>query len=196
MLKTIFDRVVALIGFVILSPIMLLLSILIGLQEPRGAIFYTQQRVGQYGVLFNLVKFRTMKYNASGSSITTHNDPRITNLGSWLRKFKLDELPTLWNVLIGEMSFVGPRPDVPGYADLLEGEDQIILNLKPGLTGPATLKYIHEEKLLSQQEDPKKFNDEVIYPDKVKINLDYYHTRSFFGDIGILIKTVLTIFIG
>ena len=122
--------------------------------------------------------------------ITTANDERIMPFGRWLRKTKLDVIFELVNVLKGEMSFVGPRPDVPGYADLLQGSDRQILELKPGITGPASLKYINEEEILAQVENPKQYNDDVIYPDKVKINLEYYHTRSFWGDIKIIFKTI------
>lgn len=121
--------------------------------------------------------------------VTTSDDERILPFGRWLRKTKIDEIVELMNVLKGEMSLVGPRPDVPGYADALQGSDRKILELKPGITGPASLKYINEEELLSQVENPKQYNDEVIYPDKVKINLDYYYSRSFLGDIKIIIKT-------
>lgn len=124
------------------------------------------------------------------TSITTANDERILPFGKWLRKTKLDVIFELVNVLKGEMSFVGPRPDVPGYADLLQGSDRKILELKPGITGPASLKYINEEEILAQVENPKQYNDEVIYPDKVKINLDYYHNRTFWGDIRIIFKTI------
>ena len=126
----------------------------------------------------------------SATSITTANDERILPFGKWLRKTKLDVIFELVNVLKGEMSFVGPRPDVPGYADLLQGSDRNILELKPGITGPASLKYINEEEILAQVENPKQYNDEVIYPDKVKINLDYYHNRTFWGDIRIIFKTI------
>ena len=124
------------------------------------------------------------------TSITTANDERILPFGKWLRKTKLDVIFELVNVLKGEMSFVGPRPDVPGYADLLQGSDRNILELKPGITGPASLKYINEEEILAQVENPKQYNDEVIYPDKVKINLDYYHNSTFWGDIRIIFKTI------
>lgn len=126
----------------------------------------------------------------TATSITTANDERILPFGKWLRKTKLDVLFELVNVLKGEMSFVGPRPDVPGYADLLHGSDRKILELKPGITGPASLKYINEEEILANVENPKQYNDEVIYPDKVKINLDYYHNRTFWGDIRIIFKTI------
>ncbi len=158
---------------------------------PDGPILFRQKRVGQYGKLFTMIKFRTMSVSHHGSSISVAGESRITPLGAKLRKYKLDELPELWNVLIGDMSFVGPRPDVPGYAEQLKGKDKDILRLKPGITGPATLKYRNEEELLAQQIDPQRYNNEVIFPDKVKINLDYFHHRSFWGDLCIIIKTIL-----
>lgn len=158
---------------------------------PDGPVLFKQKRVGQHGKLFTMVKFRTMNMNHGGSSVSVAGEKRITPLGAFLRKYKLDELPELWNVLIGDMSFVGPRPDVPGYADKLKGEERDILLLKPGITGPATLKYRNEEELLAQQDDPQKYNDEVIYPDKVRINLDYLKNHSLWGDIQIIIKTVI-----
>lgn len=132
-----------------------------------------------------------MTMNHNGSSVSVAGESRITPLGAVLRKYKLDELPELWNVLIGDMSFVGPRPDVPGYADKLKGDDRDILLLKPGITGPATLKYRNEEELLATQPDPQAYNDNVIYPDKVRINLDYLHTHTILGDIKIIFKTLL-----
>lgn len=155
-----------------------------------GPIFFTQKRVGQHGKLFTVIKFRTMSVNHGGSTISIKGENRITPLGATLRKYKLDELPELWNVLKGEMSFVGPRPDVPGYADKLTGEDRKILELRPGITGPASMKYANEEEILAQQPDPVKYNDEVIYPDKVRINLEYIKRQSFWLDIRIIIYTV------
>ena len=123
-------------------------------------------------------------------SITTKNDSRVTRIGEFLRKWKLDELPTLCNVLKGDMSFVGPRSDVPGYVDKLKGESRRILEMRPGITGPATLKYSNEEKLLAEVNNPKKYNDEVIFPDKVKINLEYMDNWSLWRDIKIIFKTI------
>lgn len=156
-----------------------------------GPVFFSQLRVGQHGKLFTLIKFRTMTVNNSGNSISVKGEARITPLGAMLRKYKLDELPELWNVLKGDMSLVGPRPDVPGYADKLQGDDRKILLLKPGITGPASLKYANEEEILSQQKDPVKYNDEFIYPDKVRINLEYLKRRTFWIDLKIMVYTVL-----
>ena len=154
-------------------------------------VFFSQKRVGQHGKLFTMVKFRTMKMNHGGSTISVKGESRITPLGATLHKYKLDELPELWNVFTGDMSFVGPRPDVPGYADLLQGEDRKILLLKPGITGPASMKYANEEEILALQEDPIKYNNEVIYPDKVRINLEYLKHLTFLLDLKIIVYTVL-----
>jgi lipopolysaccharide/colanic/teichoic acid biosynthesis glycosyltransferase len=157
----------------------------------KGSFIFKQERIGQYGKKFYIYKIRTMTENdGSNIFVTTANDERILPFGRWLRKTKIDEIVELINVLKGEMSFVGPRPDVPGYADLLQGSDRKILELKPGITGPASLKYINEEEILAQVENPQQYNDEVIFPDKVKINLDYYHNRTFWGDIKIIFKTI------
>ena len=191
-MKRLFDFTFAIFGLIILSPVLIILSLLIIITSP-GMVLYSQKRVGKQGELFTLYKFRTMIHNAdtmSGGSITVENDDRITVIGKLLRRWKLDELPTLWNVLKGDMSFVGPRPDVPGYADKLVGESRRVLEMRPGITGPATLKYSNEEKLLAEVENPKKYNDEVVFPDKVQINLEYVDNWSFWMDIKIIFKTV------
>ena len=189
--KFLFDRSTSFFGIVLLSPILIVISILIRVKMPSGSIIFKQKRIGQHGKLFTMYKFRSMTVNHSGSSISVKGESRITPLGAKLRKYKLDELPELWNVLIGDRSFVGPRPDVPGYADKLEGEDRRILLLKPGITGPASLKYRNEEELLAQQEDPQKYNDEVLFPNKVRINIEYLDHWSFWNDIKIIIYTLL-----
>ena len=153
-------------------------------------IVFTQKRVGRNGCLFTIYKFRTMVVGHGGSSVSVAGENRITPLGATLRKYKLDELPELWNVLIGDMSFVGPRPDVPGYADALTGDDREVLLLRPGITGPASLKYRNEEELLATVENPQRYNDEVIFPDKVRINRYYLHHYSFWTDIKIILATV------
>ena len=189
-LKRFIDLSFSFLGLLIFVPVLLFNSLLIRVKMP-GPIFFIQKRVGQHGKLFKMIKFRTMKVDHGGSSISIKGESRITSLGAKLRKYKLDELPGLWNVLIGDMSFVGPRPDVPGYADKLEGNDRKILQLKPGITGPASMKYSNEENLLAQQDDPIKYNDEVIYPDKVRINLKYLEQRSFWMDLQIILYTVI-----
>ena len=158
---------------------------------PDGPILFKQKRVGLNGKVFTMYKFRTMTVNHNGSSVSVAGESRITPLGAKLRKYKLDELPELWNVLVGDMSFVGPRPDVPGYADQLVGDDREVLLLRPGITGPASLKYRNEEELLATVPDPQKYNDEVIFPDKVRINRYYLHNYSLAKDIQMIFCTVL-----
>lgn len=190
-LKYIFDRAMAFIGLLILWPVLLVVAILIKVKMPGGPVIFKQKRVGRNGKLFTMYKFRSMMVGHGGSSVSVAGQSRITPLGAKLRHYKLDELPELWNVLIGDMSFVGPRPDVPGYADQLKGADRDVLKLRPGITGPASLKYRDEEDLLAGKEDPQKYNDEVIFPDKVRINLYYLHHYSFLKDIEMIFCTVL-----
>lgn len=190
MLKWLFDRLMAFFGLLFLWPVLLVVAILIKINMP-GPVFFIQQRVGKGGKLFNCHKFRSMSLGHNGSSISIAGESRITPLGAKLRKYKLDELPELWDVLICNMSFVGPRPDVPGYADKLQGEDRVILTLRPGITGPATLKYRNEEELLAQVKNPQQYNDEVIYPDKVRLNRYYAEHYSFIEDIKMIFCTVL-----
>ena len=182
---------VSFVGLLILWPVMLVVAMLIWRKMPGGPVIFTQKRVGQAGRLFTMYKFRSMTVSHSGSSVSVAGESRITPLGAKLRKYKLDELPELWNVFIGDMSFVGPRPDVPGYADKLRGEDRRILELKPGITGPASLKYRNEEELLANVDNPQEYNDKVIFPDKVKLNLYYLNHYSFMKDIQMIIYTVL-----
>lgn len=191
-LKYIFDKFMSLLGLVVLSPILLVVACLIRLKMPGGSVLFKQKRVGQHGRLFTVYKFRSMTVAGEGkTSIAAAEESRITPLGEKLRRYKLDELPELWNVLKGDMSFVGPRPDVPGYADKLKGEDRNILKLKPGITGPASLKYRNEEELLSNVSDPIAYNNDVIYPDKIKLNLYYYYHYSFVKDIQMIFCTVV-----
>ena len=188
--KCFFDRGMALFGLLVCSPIFLIVSMLIKIKMPEGPVIFKQKRVGKDGKLFTMYKFRTMAMEHGGSSISVAGESRITPLGAVLRKYKLAELPELWNVLVGNMSFVGPRPDVPGYADHLRGEERLILKLRPGITGPASLKYANEETILAYVVDPVRYNDEIIFPDKVKINLDYYYNHTFFGDIRLILQTI------
>lgn len=198
-LKWLFDRFVALIGLIFLSPVLLVVAVLVAIKTPGGPVIFSQKRVGKEGKLFTIKKFRTMTSNHGGSSVSVAGESRITPLGAKLRHYKLDELPELWNVLKGDMSFVGPRPDVPGYADQLKGEDREVLKLRPGITGPATLKYRDEEDLLAKvvkegingYTDPVKYNDEVIFPDKVRLNRYYLNNYSFRTDIKMIVATVL-----
>lgn len=190
-IKYIFDRVVALMGLLLLWPVFVVIALLILIKMPGGPVFFQQARVGRGGKLFTIYKFRTMRTSHDGTSVTVAGQSRITPLGAVLRRYKLDELPELWNVLVGDMSFVGPRPDVPGYADLLVGEDREILQLRPGITGPASMKYRNEEELLAKQEHPHRYNDDVLFPDKVRLNRYYLHHYSFAKDIQMIVCTVL-----
>lgn len=189
-MKRITDIFFSISGLTILFPVLFALSILIKITS-KGPIFFIQERVGKDGEIFKMIKFRTMSVvQDSKSMISIKGDIRVTKIGVFLRRYKLDELPELMNVLLGDMSFVGPRPDVPGYADKLVGPDRDILKLRPGITGPASLKYSNEEEILAQQKNPKAYNDEVIYPDKVRINLDYYNNQSIWLDIKIIFATI------
>jgi lipopolysaccharide/colanic/teichoic acid biosynthesis glycosyltransferase len=204
-LKFLFDRIVAFIGLLFLWPLLLLVTILVRIKMPDGPAFFVQKRVGKGGRLFNCHKFRTMTVKHNGSTVSVAGDSRITPLGAKLRHWKLDELPGLWDVLRGKMSFVGPRPDVPGYADKLTGDDRDVLKLRPGITGPATLKYRLEDEMIAEyvaqkqkegdareaQTIAEEYNDTVIYPDKVRINCYYYRHYSFVKDIQMIICTVL-----
>ena len=205
LLKFLFDRVVSFIGLLLLWPLLIVMAILIKIKMPGGPAFFTQKRVGKNGKLFTCHKFRSMTVKHSGSTVSVAGDSRITPLGATLRHYKIDELPGLWDVMIGNMSFVGPRPDVPGYADRLEGDNRIVLKLRPGITGPDTLKYRLEDEMISEyvaqkqkegdirtaQEIAEEFNDRVIYPDKVRINKYYYEHYSFIKDIQMIFCTVL-----
>ena len=203
-LKWIFDRVVAFIGLLFLWPVLIVIAIIIKVKMPGGPAFFKKKRVGKEGKLFTCHKFRTMTVNHNGSTISVAGDSRITPFGAKLRHYKLDELPGLWDVLIGQMSFVGPRPDVPGYADKLTGDDRDVLKLRPGITGPATLKYRLEDEMIAayvadkqasgdkrpMQEIATEYNDNVIYPDKVRLNCYYYRNYSFLKDIQMIFATV------
>jgi len=188
-MKRIFDILASFFGLIFLLPFLLVIAVLIKIKMPGPALF-RQKRAGRHGKSFTIYKFRSMTVDHSGGTVSVKGDKRITPLGAKLRRYKLDELPELWNVLIGDMSFVGPRPDMPVYVDRLQGEERLILNLRPGITGPASLKYAREEELLASVQDPIKYNDEVLWPDKVRLNLDYYHNWSFYKDIKIIFSTI------
>jgi lipopolysaccharide/colanic/teichoic acid biosynthesis glycosyltransferase len=216
-LKFIFDRSISLLGLLVLWPILVVIAILIKIKMPDGAVFFVQKRVGLGGKLFDCHKFRTMipvknnegaaahKGDKGWSTVSVAGDSRITPFGAKLRHYKLDELPGLWDVLRGKMSFVGPRPDVPGYADKLTGDDRDVLKLRPGITGPATLKYRLEDEMIADyvsarqtagdsrpsQVIAEEYNDQVIYPDKVRLNCYYYRHYSFLKDIQMILCTVL-----
>ncbi|MBK9357738.1 MAG: sugar transferase [Bacteroidales bacterium] len=188
--KRIFDIAASIFGLIVTSPVFLIIAVLIKVKMP-GPVFFRQNRVGRHGKIFKMVKFRSMKVNHGGSTISVKGESRITPLGAKLRKYKLDEFPEFWNILKGDMSFVGPRPDVPGYADKLEGDDRLLLTIRPGLTGAASLKYSSEEELLALQADPVRYNDEVLYPDKVRIDINYIKHWSFWLDIKIILFTLI-----
>lgn len=204
-LKWLFDRIVAFLGLAVLWPVLVIVAILVKVKMPGGPAFFVQKRVGKDGKLFDCHKFRTMTVKHNGSTVSVAGDSRITPFGAKLRHYKLDELPGLWDVLRGKMSFVGPRPDVPGYADTLQGDDRDVLKLRPGITGPATLKYRLEDEMISEyvakkqkdgdtrpmQEIAVEYNDNVIYPDKVRLNCYYYRHYSFIKDIQMIFCTVL-----
>jgi lipopolysaccharide/colanic/teichoic acid biosynthesis glycosyltransferase len=204
-LKFLFDRIVSFFGLLFLWPVLVIVAVLVKVKMPGGPAFFVQNRVGKDGKLFKCHKFRTMTVKHNGSTVSVAGDSRITPLGAKLRHYKLDELPGLWDVMIGNMSFVGPRPDVPGYADKLIGNDRDVLKLRPGITGPATLKYRLEDEMIadyvaqkqkagdtrSSQEIAVEYNDNVIYPDKVRINCYYYRNYSFIKDIQMIFCTVL-----
>lgn len=188
--KYIFDRIFAVLAIILLLPVFLIISIVMRVRTGNPLIF-KQKRTGKDGRLFTIFKFRTMYENIDTNTVSTSKDYRITPEGAFLRRWKLDELPELFNVLKGDMSFVGPRPDMPGYAKSLSGEGRKILSMRPGITGPATLKYIDEEKILANVPDPVKYNDEVIFPDKVKVNLKYLERYSLLEDIKLIYYTLI-----
>lgn len=188
--KRLLDFILALFGL-ILSFLFLIILLIVCSLDTKSFGIIAQRRIGKDAKIFKLLKFKTMRDTEQPQNyITTINDPRITKFGRFLRQTKLDELPQLWNVLIGDMSFVGPRPDVPGYADQLEGEDRIILTVRPGITGPASLAFKNEEELLAKQENPKKYNDQVIWPKKVEINKMYIKEYSTLHDLKYIYQTI------
>lgn len=215
-LKFLFDRMMAFFGLLFLWPLLLIVTILIKIQMP-GPVLFVQKRVGKGVEIFDCHKFRSMKLAHGGSTVSVAGESRITPLGSKLRRYKIDELPGLWDVFIGKMSFVGPRPDVPGYADQLKGSDRDVLKLRPGITGPASLKYRDEEEIIAKFVDKVKmkdssilnlyrntnftemtdeqisiwYNDNIIYPDKVRINCYYYRNYSFIKDVQMIFATVI-----
>jgi len=192
-LKRLFDIIFSTLGLAITWWIILIAFLLATIDTRRNG-FYTQERVGRYGYIFKVIKIRTMgdRFNLT-TTVTTSHDLRITRIGRFLRRFKIDELPQLINVLLGEMSFVGPRPDVPGFADKLKGGDRIILSIRPGITSPATLKFRGEEELLAKQKEPELYNKTIIFPEKVKLNKEYIKNYSFFKDIKIILSTITKI---
>jgi len=193
MIKRLFDIILSFFGIIILIPVFIIVAILIKI-DSTGPVFFLQQRVGLNGKLFKIIKFRSMKTNHNNSlTVTIENDKRITRVGKKIRKYKIDEIPELINVFIGDMSFVGPRPDVPGYADLLSGENRNILKLRPGITSMASIKYANEEMILLNKDNPIAFNNNIIFPDKVKMNLNYYYNNNIWIDIKIIFATLFAV---
>lgn len=190
--KRTFDVLVSFIGLAFLWWLIFVTAFLAYLDTGLNG-FFKQKRVGKNGKLFSVIKIRSMRpIQGIETTVTTNEDPRISSFGRIIRKTKLDELPQLWNVLIGNMSFVGPRPDVPGFADQLEGEDRIILSIRPGITAPATLHFKNEEELLAQQPNPEQYNREIIWPEKIRLNKEYIQNYSLWLDIKIIWKTVFS----
>nr|WP_281847447.1 sugar transferase [Olleya namhaensis] len=191
MIKRIFDIVISFIGLM-LTGWLILIAIIVARLDTKMSGIFKQKRVGQNGDIFEVYKIRSMK-NIEGytTSVSTDLDPRITKAGRFWRKSKIDELPQLFNVFIGNMSFVGPRPDVPGFADKLTGEDKIILSIKPGITGPASIHFKNEEDLLATQKKPEEYNQNVIWPKKVEINKNYISNYSILADVKYIIKTFI-----
>lgn len=179
MSKRAFDFFLSFLTLIPLGFFLILFWVLASIDTNANGLFI-QKRIGQFGKVFFILKLRSM-------SLKTN---KISKFGQFLRNSKIDELPQLWNILIGNMSFVGPRPDIPGYYDKLEGENRKILELKPGLTSEASIKYANEEELLNQQDDPLFYNDTIIFPDKVKMNLEYYYKQSILVDLQIIVKTI------
>ncbi|WP_345740277.1 sugar transferase [Olleya namhaensis] len=190
-IKRIFDIVISFIGLM-LTGWLILIAIIVARLDTKMSGIFKQKRVGQNGDIFEVYKIRSMK-NIEGytTSVSTDLDPRITKAGRFWRKSKIDELPQLFNVFIGNMSFVGPRPDVPGFADKLTGEDKIILSIKPGITGPASIHFKNEEDLLATQKKPEEYNQNVIWPKKVEINKNYISNYSILADVKYIIKTFI-----
>ena len=193
-MKRVFDFVASGLGLIVLSPLFLILTIWIKL-DSKGPVFYRQVRVGRYNKDFRIFKFRSMRVGSDKGSLVTigGRDPRVTRSGYWIRKFKLDELPQLINVFVGDMSLVGPRPEVRHYVDYWTPDQIHVLDVRPGITDPASIKFRNENELMEQAEDPEKYYIEVIMQEKIKLYLEYVEHHSFWGDIGLIFKTFWTI---
>jgi len=190
-IKRCFDIFFSLVGLLLLWWVIILSALISWATLGGESGFFLQKRVGRQGKIFSVIKIRTMRSScAITTTVTTLNDSRITPVGHFFRRSKIDELPQLVNVLLGQMSLVGPRPDVPGFADTLVGKERAYLSLRPGVTGPASIKYQDEEKILANVDDPEKFNRDMIFPDKVQINLEYIRNYSIMNDIKYIVKTI------
>ena len=189
-MKRLFDIVASGLGLIILSPLFLILAIWIKL-DSKGPVFYRQIRVGRFNKDFRILKFRSMKVGSDKGSLVTigGHDPRITRSGYFIRKFKFDELPQLINVFVGDMSLVGPRPEVRHYVDYWTSEQMHVLDVRPGITDPASIKFRNENELMEKAEDPEGYYIEVIMQEKLKLYLEYVRNHSFWGDIGLIFKT-------
>ena len=196
MIKRTFDFIAALLGLIVLSPLMLIMAVLVRLTSP-GPAFYLQKRIGKSGEPFKIFKFRTMYIDADkrGGTITVGRDPRITPIGHILRKLKFDEFAQLINVVKGDMSLVGPRPETPNYVELYSAEQRRVLSVKPGITDPASIKFRNENDLLAGAKDPNETYIKEIMPAKLKINLEYLDRQSLLGDIGIIFQTFYWVFV-
>jgi lipopolysaccharide/colanic/teichoic acid biosynthesis glycosyltransferase len=189
--KRVFDIVASLAGLLLFAPV-IAVCWLVAAFDTRSNGFFIQKRIGRHGRVIHVVKIKTMyPGDSKRSPITSRNIASISRSGRFFRKYKFDELPQLFNVLVGSMSLVGPRPDVPGYADRLQGEDRIVLSLRPGITGPASIKYKDEETILAAVDDPESYNDRIIWPDKVRINREYISSYSLLGDLRYIFQTIL-----
>lgn len=193
-MKRLFDIIASGLGLIVFSPLFFFIAIWIKL-DSKGPVFYRQVRVGRYNKDFRIYKFRSMRVGSDKGSLVTigGRDPRVTRSGYWIRKFKLDELPQLINVFVGDMSLVGPRPEVRHYVDYWTAEQLHVLDVRPGITDPASIKFRNENELMEQAEDPEKYYIEVIMQEKIKLYLEYVNKNSFFGDIGLIFKTFWTI---
>lgn len=190
-MKRLFDMIASGLGLLILSPLFLVLAVWIKLDSP-GPVFYRQVRVGRNNKDFRIYKFRSMRVGADSGSMVTigTRDPRVTRLGYYIRKYRLDELPQLINVLVGDMSLVGPRPEVRHYVDYWTPEQMHVLDVRPGITDPASIKFYNENELMEKAEDPEKYYIEVIMQEKIKLYLEYVQNHTFWGDIGLILKTL------
>ncbi len=193
-MKRTFDILASFFGLIVLLPLFIFVSILI-MMDSRGGVFYRQTRVGRYGKDFRLYKFRSMRVNSDKKGLITigGRDSRITGIGYYIRKYKIDELPQLINVLLGDMSFVGPRPEVRRYVDLYTVEQQKVLSVRPGITDVASIKYRNENELLGSVDNPDEYYIKTIMPDKLKLNIDYINKRTFLSDLNVIIRTVIPI---
>ncbi len=191
-MKRLFDIIFSLSGLIVLSPLLLCIALAIKIAD-KGSIIYKQKRVGQFNTEFNIYKFKTMRDGSEKLGLLTigNHDPRITKLGYYLRKYKLDELPQLFNVLLGNMSFVGPRPELRQYVNHYKSEHLKVLNYKPGITGAASLRFWNECELLAQQNDPETYFINIMIPTKNQINLDYHQQSTFLTDLQLIFKTII-----